>query len=143
MRLALNKRQKDFADFYIELGNATAAAVKAGYKPKYAGTNADKLLKNTNVSAYIEKRLEEIEAERIADQSEVLIFYSSVMRGQEKDQFGLEASLDTRLKAADSLMKRYAAAGFSAGKQRNEDDPLTKALKEEAARLQGDGYGDQ
>lgn len=139
----LNKRQKDFADFYIELGNAKEAAIKAGYKEKYAGQNAGKLLKNTNVSAYVKNRMAELDAERIADQSEVLKFYTSVMRGQKKDQFGLEASLDTRLKAADSLMKRFAAAGLGIGKQRTEEDPLTRALKEEAARMQSCDDGDQ
>ena len=29
---------------------ATDAAIKAGYEAKYAGTNADKLLKNTNIA---------------------------------------------------------------------------------------------
>ena len=46
----------------------------------------------------------------IADTDEVLKFYSSVMRGEVKDQFGLEASLSDRIKAGDSLMKRFAAA---------------------------------
>lgn len=143
MLVPLNKRQKDFADFYIELGSAKEAAIKAGYKETFAGQNAGKLLKNTNVSAYIEKRMAELDAERIADQSEVLKFYTSVMRGQQKDQFGLEASLDSKLKAADSLMKRFAAAGYGVGNRRQEDDPLTKALKEEAARMQGIEDGDQ
>ena len=143
MLVPLNKRQKDFADFYIELGNATEAAIKAGYKKENAAKNATKLRKNTNVSEYIEKRMAELDAERIADQAEVLRFYTSVMRGQQKDQFGLEASLDSRMHAADSLMKRFAAAGYGVGNRRQEDDPLTKALKEEAARMQSVDNGDQ
>ena len=39
-----------------------------------------------------------------------MMFYTRVMRGEVADQFGLEASLETRLKAGDSLMKRYIAA---------------------------------
>lgn len=76
----LNLKQKKFADYYIELGNATEAAIKAGYKSKYAGTNADKLLKNTNVMAYLEKRLAEIESDRIAKPKEILEYFTSVMR---------------------------------------------------------------
>ena len=57
------------------------------------------------------------------------------MRGEIKDQFGLDASLADRLKAGDSLMKRYSAVGYQAGTKKVEDDPLTKALKEEAERL--------
>lgn len=141
--MPLNKRQKDFADFYIELGNAGEAAVRAGYKEKYARQSAHKLLQNATISDYINKRMAELDAERIADQAEVLRFYTSVLRGQQKDQFGLEASLDSRLKAADSLMKRFAAAGYGVGNRRQEDDPLTKALKEEAARMQSVDNGDQ
>ena len=46
----------------------------------------------------------------VADANEILKFYTSVMRGEVKDQFGLESSLSDRLKAADSLSKRLAAA---------------------------------
>ena len=46
--LKLNARQKSFCEFYVASGNATESAIKAGYKEKYAGVNADKLLKNTN-----------------------------------------------------------------------------------------------
>lgn len=55
-------KQQAFADYYIELGNATEAAIKAGYSQKYAAQNTDKLLKNTNVSAYIENRMKEIQS---------------------------------------------------------------------------------
>lgn len=105
----LNERQKAFADYFLKLGNATEAAISAGYKPKYAGTNADKLLKNTKIQEYIENRQKQIESERIASIEEVMRFYSSVMRGEVTDQFGLEASLDTRLSAGKELMRRYNA----------------------------------
>jgi phage terminase small subunit len=62
------------------------------------------------ISAYIKRRLDEQEAALVADANEVLQFYSAVMRGEVKDQFGMDASLSDRLKAADSLAKRLAAA---------------------------------
>lgn len=65
----------------------------------------------------------------MADADEVLRFYSAVMRGEVKDQFGLDASLTDRLKAGDALMKRYAAGG--AKKNEAEDDPITRSLKED------------
>ena len=67
-------------------------------------------LKKPKISAYIKRRIEEQEAARVADANEVLQFYSAVMRGEVKDQFGIDASLSDRLKAADSLAKRLAAA---------------------------------
>lgn len=103
----LTPKQKAFADYYIEYGNATEAARKAGYKEKYAGTNANKLLKNTKVSQYIEGRMKAVEEKRIATGDEVLRYLTSVMRGEEKDQFDLDASLQDRTKAAELLGKRY------------------------------------
>lgn len=107
--MPLTLKQKAFADYYIETGNATEAARRAGYTSKYANTNAPKLLHNTAISAYIKSRLSEIEAGRIATADEVMKFYTSVMRGEIKDQFGLEAQLADRLNAGKELMKRFAA----------------------------------
>ena len=131
----MNARQKAFAEYYIKCGNATEAAKKAGYKEKYAGTNADKLLKNTKISAYIAERLGEQSEARIADANEVLEFFTNVMRGNVKDQFGLDSSLSDRLNAGKELMKRYDAGKGVPGATKREDDPLSKALKEEAERM--------
>lgn len=103
----INIRQKAFADEWLKCGNATESAIKAGYSKKYAGTNADKLLKNTKIAAYIAERQKQIEDSRIADVSEVLQFFSSVMRGEVKDQFEMDAALSDRLSAGRELMKRY------------------------------------
>ena len=108
--MALTIKQKAFADYYIECGNATEAARRAGYSEKNVGENAAKTLKNPNVSVYIAERMGEQVRKRVADANEVIEFYTAVMRGEVKDQFGLEASLSDRLKAGDSLMKRYAVA---------------------------------
>lgn len=103
----INIRQKAFVDEWLKCGNATEAAIKAGYSKKYAGTNADKLLKNTKIATYITERQKQIEDSRIADVSEVLQFFSSVMRGEVKDQFEMDAALSDRLSAGRELMKRY------------------------------------
>ena len=107
--MPLTPKQKAFADFYIETGNATEAARRAGYSKKNIGENAAKTLKNTKVSAYIQTRLAEIDAGRIATADEVMKFYTSVMRGEVKDQFGLDAQLADRLNAGKELMKRCSA----------------------------------
>lgn len=119
----LTVKQRAFADFYIELGNATQAAIKAGYSQKYANTNVTKLLQNTTISAYIERRMEELKSERIADQQEVLEYLTAVMRGQKEDEQLLVVGDETgttvekhtkvadttsRIKAAELLGKRYA-----------------------------------
>ena len=123
----LTPKQKAFADYYIECGNASEAARKAGYSPKTAGAIGEENLKKPEISAYIDERMTKQDAARVASADEVLRFYSSVMRGQEKDAFGLDPSLADRLKAADSLMKRYA---IGAEKQKGTLEKLDSLLKE-------------
>ena len=123
----MTPKQKAFADYYIQTGNATEAAKRAGYSEKNVGENAAKTLKNPKVAAYIAERMGQQEKSRVADANEVIEFYTAVMRGEVKDQFGLDPSLSDRLKAGDSLMKRYAAA---ADKNKGAMDKLDALLKE-------------
>ena len=106
----LTPKQKAFADCYIECGNATEAARKAGYKEESCRTIGCQNLTKRNISAYIAERMQAQNEARVASADEVLQFFSSVMRGEVKDQFGLDAALSDRLNAGKELMKRYAAA---------------------------------
>ena len=123
----LTPKQKAFADYYIECGNASEAARKAGYSGKNANNIASENLAKPDIKAYIDERMAQQDAARVASADEVLRFYSSVMRGEEKDAFGLDPSLSDRLKAADSLMKRYA---IGAEKQKGTLEKLDSLLKE-------------
>lgn len=112
----LNERQKKFADYVIKLGRSRAreAAEIAGYSKKTASVQANQLLKNLKIKAYIEERIktaaeprERAEADRklVADGDEVLQFLTATMRGEVKDQFGLDAQLKDRLAAAKELQR--------------------------------------
>jgi phage terminase small subunit len=105
---SLTEKQKRFIDYYIETANATESARKAGYKAKtekamgnIGSENLEKL------GEFIKIKLQEKENQRIASQDEVLEYLTKVMRGQEKDQFGLDASLQDRTKCAELLGKRW------------------------------------
>ena len=102
----LTPKQKAFADYYIETGNATESYIKDGYNKKGARGNAARLIANDSIKQYIEERLAKIEDARIAKGEEVLQYLTKVMR-EEKDQFGLDPSLQDRTKAAELLGKRY------------------------------------
>lgn len=107
----LTPKQKAFADYYIECGNAAEAYRKAGYKNyKSAAVEASKTLKNPKISQYIEERQKQIEDRRIASAAEIMQYLTSVMRGEVKDQFGLDAPLAERTKAAVELAKRKVDA---------------------------------
>lgn len=125
----LTPKQKKFCEYYIQSGNATDAARKAGYSKNALRSIGQENLTKPDIKAYIAQLVDEQDKRRVADAKEVLEFYSAVMRGEVKDQFGLDASLTDRLKAGDALMKRYAAGG--AKKNEAEDDPITRSLKED------------
>lgn len=106
----LTIKQQKFADLYIETGNATQSYIDAGYKAtkrEVAEANARKLLANYSVKIYIEEKMEQLQQNSIASQEEVLQYLTKVMRGEEKDKFGLGASLQDRTKCAELLGKRY------------------------------------
>ena len=112
-------KQQRFADEYIISGNATGAAVKAGYSSKYANTNASKLLQNTAIKSYIDERLAQLASEKIATQEEVLSYLTSVMRGETQEQtlcsigelgqqvIDIDVGAKDRIKAAELLGKRH------------------------------------
>lgn len=81
----LTPRQQAFADYYIEMGNATEAARNAGYTGKYVGENADKLLKNTKIKAYIDQRLAEMSSKRVATAEEVLETLTRILRRESRE----------------------------------------------------------
>lgn len=101
----LTEKQKRFIDYYVETANATESAKRAGYSYKTAkNIGAENL---TKLNYFIQERLQQLEDNRIASQEEVLQYLTKVMRGEEKDQFGLDASLQDRTKCAELLGKRY------------------------------------
>ena len=119
----LTEKQKRFADYYIETGNATQAAVKAGYSKKYANTNANKLLQNTTIKNYIDEKLTEMSNKRIASANEVMELLTSAARGELEEEVVVVESIGDycseakiikkqigakdRIKAAELLGKRY------------------------------------
>ena len=102
----LNKRQIDFVQEYMKTNNINQSAIKAGYSPKTAHVQGCNLLKNVKIQEYINAINERIESDKIADIEEVMQYLTSVMRGEKKDQFDLEASLSDRTRAAGELAKR-------------------------------------
>ena len=61
----MTERQKKFAEYYAQCGNAAQSAIQAGYSKKYANTNASKLLQNTTITEYIKQLTEDAQTARI------------------------------------------------------------------------------
>lgn len=114
--MKLTAKQRLFADEYIKSGNATQAAIKAGYATKSAQRMGSENLSKPVIKAYIDGKMAEIESHKIADAKEVLQFYTSVLRGETTEEIpdqingGLivkKPSIKERISAAKELMKRY------------------------------------
>ena len=102
----LTPKQKAFCDYYLQTGNATESAIKAGYAKRSARSVGSENLTKPDIIEYLKERQKQIEDSRIADVKEVMEFFTSVMRGEVPDQFGMDAELNTRMSAAREIMKR-------------------------------------
>ena len=102
----LTPLEAKFIDVYIETGNQRQAVIEAGYKTSAPGQYATNLVKKDYIGNEIAYRLELHKQESIASSTEILQYFTKVMRGEIEDQFGLEAPLSERTKAAQELAKR-------------------------------------
>lgn len=111
----LTVKQQKFADEFLISGNATQAAIHAGYKPKAAHSMGTENLQKPAIKDYIEKRRQELSDAKKADQSEILEYLTKVMRGQTTESVatakgvfeGVEVGAKDRVKAAELLGKRF------------------------------------
>ena len=115
----LTLKQQRFADEYIISGNATDAALKAGYSKKASYSIGSENMKKPVIKSYIDQRLAEIKSAKIADQTEIMEYLTSLMRGEqtEKTLIGLgegaqkitdiDVGAGQRIKAAELIGKRY------------------------------------
>ncbi|WP_040292631.1 terminase small subunit [Alloiococcus otitis] len=78
----LNVRQRKFVDEYIIHGNATKAAINAGYSKKTAGAQAGRLLHNVKISQAIKRRTEQLFDEKAMSVAEAIALSSSIARGE-------------------------------------------------------------
>lgn len=103
----LTDRQERFCQEYVKNGgNGTQAAIDAGYNPNSAVVIGSKTLRLDNVAARIKELRDRAAKPHIATGEQVMQFFSDVMTGKIKDQFGLETSVADRTKAAVELAKR-------------------------------------
>lgn len=90
--VTLTPRQEKFCLEYAKCGNATEAAIAAGYAEKYAGQNADKLLKNTNVQERLKELTKQLESEQIADIKEMQKTLTLIIRQQMEEEVPMVVS---------------------------------------------------
>lgn len=121
--IGLNQRQKLFASEYIKLGNATQAAINAGYSEKTAGRIAGQNLKKLEIKRFIQAEVEKMHDENIMDAKEALSILSDIARGKRDEEVLMmnpltgeierlmkKADNNTVIKAIVEILKRYPTA---------------------------------
>lgn len=96
--MKLNARQKAFCEFYVVCGNATEAAIKAGYKEKNARFVGSENLTKTNIKEYLEELQQKAQTSRIMSAIERREFLTKMILKE-------DAKDTDRLKALDILNK--------------------------------------
>ena len=95
----LSVKEAKFISLFIANGDINKSLREAGITMKsIAGKDY--------ITDEITYRLDLLKKETIADGDEIMQYFTSVMRGEVKDQFGLDAPLSERTAAARELAKR-------------------------------------
>lgn len=152
MKPVLTEKQKRFIDYYIETGNATEAAKKAGYSRKTAKAAGYENLTKPYLKSAIDERMKSLEEKRVADAREVLIHLTAAMRGEIEEEVVVcegvgegvskartikkHLSARDRLKAAELLMRRYGLAMSDI--EQEEKRAKTAALKRDSEEDNGE-----
>lgn len=116
--MKLTHKQKRFAEEYVKSGNATQAAINAGYSAKTAYRTGADNLKKTQIKSYINKLSNRLKENSIMDAQEALKLLTGIARGEIKETVYVstgvsvyekhkEADMKTRITAIREIMKRY------------------------------------
>lgn len=107
-------RQQRFCDAYLETGNATESAIRAGYSKDSAYSAGQRLLKNVEIKEYLRSRLDAMHSSSVASAEEVMQYLTRGVRQElEEDAVvGSEIvkkriSLRDSNKCAELLAKRF------------------------------------
>ncbi|MCT3574153.1 terminase small subunit [Levilactobacillus brevis] len=112
----LTVKQQKFADEYIISGNATQAALKAGYSKKTSKQMGAENLSKPYLVSYIDAQLKKLHADKVDSQEQIMEFLSSVRRGEVTESVAtakgvydnVPVAARDRIKAAELIGKRYA-----------------------------------
>jgi phage terminase small subunit len=114
----LTTKQQKFVDEYIVSGNATQAAIKAGYSKRTARKIGQENLTKPDIKAALNDKMLEIESQKIGNAKEVLEFYFRVLRGEETEEVPMSTadsvitvtktpSIKDKVSVAKEIMKRF------------------------------------
>jgi phage terminase small subunit len=126
----LNQRQKKFAEYYAQSGNASESARKAGYSAKYINSNVQKLLQNTAISEYIKELTDKMKDERIMTAKDRQVMLSDIARSEVNEAADRIRAIDTLNKMTGEYLNKVEVTGGITAEVSKLDD-LVKQMKNE------------
>ena len=124
----LSSKQKKFVQAYM--GNATEAAIKAGYSEKTARSQGQRLLTKADIKQAIQKREEKQTSAVIATREQRQEFWTKIM-------YDNEADMKDRLKSSELLGRSQADFTEKLEVATNED--FAELLKARREKVSGRG----
>ena len=123
MKDKLNARQKKFAEYYVQSGNAEQSAINAGYSEKYARGNAHKLVAISCIAKYIRELSDKLKDERIMTAKDRQVLLSDIARDDENEP-------NDRIKAVDTLNKMTGEYTVKVDAKVEQSEKLTDVFKQ-------------
>ena len=145
----LTVKQKKFADEYVKTGNATQAAIKAGYKEKTARFIGAENLTKPNVKAYIDTQMRKIEDAKIMKADEALQGITAIARGtltskelaDDGSYIDIYPTVTERQRAYKSILKRYPLSDLDKAQiKRAQADAIKAETEAKLAQQQIDDH---
>lgn len=150
----LTTKQRKFADEYVKTGNATKAAISAGYSKKTAQQVGSENLSKPVIKQYIELQMKKIEDKKIMGAKEALEQITKIARGESVTQMYVTErdgktsftvtvddypSTTDVLSAAKEILKRYPLSELEKVQIKKAQAEAVKAQAEaEVAKAQVD-----
>lgn len=127
----LTLKEQKILDYYMIYADPVRALEEAGVETKQSPYRYfSQLKRKPHFKKALEERRQEMQKDSIMSAQEVMEYLTAVVRGEVKDQFGLDAPLSERTKAALEIAKRTIDIEIKEKeKQNNKDTDITIKLE--------------
>lgn len=102
----LTQKEELFIQNIVKGKSNSDAVREAGFETNTPPQFATQLLKKLYISEEIKYRMDKLNQDAEETGRRLFEFWWRIVEGKEKDQFGLEADLNTRIKASQEIAKR-------------------------------------
>lgn len=116
-------QQRRFAQEFAVCGNAAEAARRAGYSPKTARSQGQRLLTKVDILDYVRELQETTEATKIASVREIKLFWSSLMNDPEQRTADRLKASELLARSAGLFVRGSDEVIFGAFSDSSDEDP--------------------